>query len=79
MAYHSSASTSRRRRSQPLIAAASNGEPKAMTTAAAPISCPPSATDTCSERTMSFNTPAVTMTPQPMAKLPKNRAQREAG
>ena len=47
-----------------------------MTTAAAPISWPPSATDTFSERTMSLSTPAVTITPQPMAKLPPSSAQR---
>ena len=54
------------------------GEPKAITTAATPMSWPPSATDTCSERTMSLSTPAVTITPQPMAKLPASKAQRGA-
>ncbi len=77
-AYHSSASTSRRRRSQPLSSPASSGEPMAITTAAAPISCPPSATDTCSERTTSLSTPAEDMMPQPMAKLPASSAQRGA-
>ena len=77
-ATHSRANASSRRRSQPLNSPASSGEPSAMTIAAAPISCPPSATDTCSERTMSFSTPAVAITPQPMAKLPASSAQRGA-
>jgi hypothetical protein len=47
-----------------------------MTTAAALISWPPSATDTSSERVRSFRMPAVAITPLPMAKLPNSSAQR---
>jgi hypothetical protein len=40
------------------------------------ISCPASATETCSERDRSFSVPATTITPQPMTKLPLSSAQR---
>ena len=41
-----------------------------MATAPAVMSCPATATETCSEAARSFSEPATTITPQPMAKLP---------
>ena len=73
---HSSAPVSSRRRSMPATTAANSGAVTAISTAATLISWPATATLTCSERARSFSVPAVTITPQPMLKLPASSAQR---
>jgi len=73
---HSSAALSSRRRSMPATTAASSGAHSAITTPATVISCPATAALTCSERDRSLSVPAVTITPQPIAKLPNISDQR---
>ncbi len=63
------------RRSQSPHSTASKGAPSAIAAAATLMSCPPNATETCNELTRSFSEPAVTITPQPMAKLPASMAR----
>jgi hypothetical protein len=77
--YHTMESASRRLRSQPATTAASEGAPRHMSSAAAEISWPAVATETCSELLISLRVPGTTITPVPITKLPNNKGHRTAG
>ena len=78
-AYHSMDKASKRLRSQPATTLANRGAPRHITTAAAVINCPATATETASELPMSFSVPGTTITPVPMTKLPNNKGHNTRG
>src|SRR3990167_9734667 len=69
------AAVSRRRRSQLPTRPARMGAPSPIIKAAMAIMCPPCCTLMSSECVMSLSVPPTTITPQPMTKLPSNKAQ----
>ena len=78
-AYQSMDSVSRRRRSQPATRLANSGAPRHITTAAAAINWPATATEMFNALLMSLSVPGTTITPVPMTKLPNSSGQSTLG